>query len=148
MSKKEILGICNEKYEISITREGDFHYLKLNNIEIDCNNVIRNVYFNNKWIHYTWYTIYDKYKESIIIKVEDIINNKEMTHHGFFSDRGFPQCFYDTGIDDNEYDLPYKIDMIKNIIIYTDEYGNEKEYHFEDLCMNSVKKIILKKAYE
>lgn len=132
MSVKNILGVCRQKYNVKITYDGSFYQLLLNDIEIDDNNLIRNVFFND-WLHYTYYTAYDKYKGSLIIKIDDIISETfDYAFNEFFSDRGFPKYWYETGIDDGEYDLPYKIDMVKNTIKF-----NEKEYTFEDLCVEN-----------
>ena len=135
MTYNKILGVCRGKYNVIFKSDkSGGETLLLNNIEIDQNSMIRNVFFNDTWLHYTFYTLYDRFKGSLIIKIDDIINETfiEYDYNQFFSDRGFPKYFYERRIDDGEYDLPYKIDMIKNIIKY-----NEKEYSFEELCIKN-----------
>lgn len=140
------IGIIRDKYKL-ITIKNVFQTLLLQDsdkdFEIDHNNMIRNIFFNDTYIHYTWYTTYDKYFESTIVKIDDIINDVDVKHYGFFSDRGFPEWFYTTGIENGEYDLPYTINMVKNIILY-----NKKEYHFEDLHKGAKKQIVIKNAYD
>lgn len=103
-----------------------FKTLKLGDQEIDEDNDIDSIFFNDDWIHYTWYTAYDKAKESVLVHVDDFLREQsEKDNVTIFRGRWLPR------------ELPYTVDMLKSVITYGGIC-----YTFEEMYENENKNLL------